>query len=125
MSNKLLRIVVSKNRSEPEFQTSPLKTLKISVNTIIDNYRKLFFNKSSSGCSVEHKTTCFFQELYHHFFSYCCAKGICLPPGSNLINVNDKERKSLKVSTSLGTLPNAQYCHFNDMITAHKMTTKL
>lgn len=56
---------------------------------------------------------------------YCCAKEICLPPGSNLINVNDKERKSLKVSTSLGTLPNAQHCHFNDMITAHKMTTKL
>lgn len=56
---------------------------------------------------------------------YCCAKEICSPPGSNLINVNDKERKSLKVSTSLGTLPNAQHCHFNDMITAHKMTTKL
>lgn len=59
---------------------------------------------------------------YGHFH---CAKGTCLPPGSNLINVNDKERKSLKVSTSLGTLPNAQHCHFNDMITAHKMTTKL
>lgn len=52
-------------------------------------------------------------------------KGLCVPPGSNPINVNDKERKSLKVSTSLGTLPNAQHCHINDMITAHKMTTKL
>lgn len=60
---------------------------------------------------------------YRYF--YCWAKETSLPPGSNLINVNDKGRKSLQVSTSLGTLPNAQHCHFNDMITAHKMTTKL
>lgn len=73
---------------------------------------------------IKKQYLCVFQPLHHHFF-YCCAKRICLPPGSNPINVNDKERKSLKVSTSLGTLPNAQHCHFNDMTTAHKMTTQL
>lgn len=53
------------------------------------------------------------------------AKEMCSPPGSNLINVNDKERKSLKVSTSLGTLANAQHCHFNDVIAARKNDNKI
>lgn len=85
----------------------------------------MFFTKQChrNGVNLSIKQCGFVN--HHITIFYCCAKGICLPPGSNPINVNDKERKSLKVSTSLGTLPNAQHCHFNDMITAHKMTTKL
>lgn len=68
----------------------------------------------------------YFPFLFFLFFLFCCcAKETCSPPGSNLINVNDKERKSLKVSTSFGTLPNAQHCHFNDVIAARKNDNKI